>query len=405
MLINPIDVASPKALNVLAIGHDASLTGAPLLLLSYLREASKKNFNMTFRALIFDGGMLSSDFSDEVETLILLNSKSPATFLSRLLQKFSQGLRDPDITNNILRKWLRLHPSPNVIYVNTVASISGLRKVKKCLSVIPPVVIHVHELEWLLLKYQDQDNIKEELQNAFKIIVPSVAVATALENTFGIAMSQIEIIHEWLCMPIKPNEYRARFRLKVRRELGLSSSDILCITVGKVQWRKGSDLMPMIAKKCTKASPLMHLAWVGTCTDDERLQQNLEKNKMGLSRLHWVNEQQDPYPYFAAADLYILPSREDPYPVAMVEAALFGLPIICFEQGGGAPEFIRSGCGIAIPYLEVDQFASAILALSSDPRKRALMGRIGVKHVLESHTVQHAEPLISRILLEASGKY
>jgi glycosyltransferase involved in cell wall biosynthesis len=394
------DVANCNPVNILAIGHDASLTGAPLLLLSYLREAIQTRTHLAIRALILDGGRLSGQFAKDFDTFLPVDSERAAAWM-RLIRRIGQKLRNTGPDSN-LKYWLRQRPAPNVIYVNTVASISGLRMVKQCLLINPPVVIHVHELDWLLLKYQEQDNIKDELDRASSIIVPSAVVAEALGRRLSVPSSKIKIIHEWVSKPIDADEYKSKYRSKIRAELGLVSSDTLCVAVGKVQWRKGSDLMALIAKKCTQSNPSIHLAWVGSSNQDEMIQQDLEQSKMGLSQLYWVKEQDDPYPYFAAADIFILPSREDPYPVAMIEAALFGLPIICFEQGGGAPEFIRNGCGIAVPYLDIDLFASAIVALSDQPRKRQSMGEAAIKHALKRHTVQHAEPQISRILFDAA---
>ena len=61
---------------------------------------------------------------------------------------------------------------------------------------------------------------------------------------------------------------------------------------------------------------------------------------MGLNNsFELVGETDDVYSYFQRADLLFLSSREDPFPLVMLEAAVFNLPVIYFQGTGGAEEF------------------------------------------------------------------
>ena len=50
----------------------------------------------------------------------------------------------------------------------------------------------------------------------------------------------------------------------------------------------------------------------------------------------------NPYPYYSAADIVVLPSRIDPFPFVMLEAGLMRKPFIGSRTGGIA-EFIEDG--------------------------------------------------------------
>ena len=74
--------------------------------------------------------------------------------------------------------------------------------------------------------------------------------------------------------------------------------------------------------------------------------------------------------YFAAADAFALTSREDPFPRVVMEAMAHDTPVVAFEYGGGAPEALRDGCGVVVPYLNVREMARSLSQLAEAPRYR-----------------------------------
>jgi glycosyltransferase involved in cell wall biosynthesis len=64
--------------------------------------------------------------------------------------------------------------------------------------------------------------------------------------------------------------------------------------------------------------------------------------------------------FYASIDLFLLTSREDPYPLVVLEAASYGKPTICFEGAGGAVEFVAHDAGTVVPFVSVEEMAQAI---------------------------------------------
>jgi glycosyltransferase involved in cell wall biosynthesis len=148
----------------------------------------------------------------------------------------------------------------------------------------------------------------------------------------------------------------------------------------------------------------MHFVWIGHGSDDYLMQLHVEISRMGISNnCHFVGEQQDPYPFFAAADIFLLPSREDPYPVVMIEAALFSLPIVCFDQAGGASEFINEQLGVSVPYLDVALFAKATVELAFNPAMKTPTDASSLIKILDEHMLSNVEPKLSKVLLNSIG--
>ena len=63
------------------------------------------------------------------------------------------------------------------------------------------------------------------------------------------------------------------------------------------------------------------------------------------------------------ADLLALVSLEDSFPLVGLEAALQGTPTICFQGGGGMPEFVSDDAGFAVAYLDVEEMSLQIASL------------------------------------------
>lgn len=74
-----------------------------------------------------------------------------------------------------------------------------------------------------------------------------------------------------------------------------------------------------------------------------------------------------------------------------MEAAALGVPIVTFDNGG-APELVAKGCGVVVPYLDVEGMAEAIVALVGDPDRRHALGERGREVVLAEHTVESGGP-------------
>lgn len=67
---------------------------------------------------------------------------------------------------------------------------------------------------------------------------------------------------------------------------------------------------------------------------------------------------------FLQSGALVMPSRFDPWPLALVEAAAAGLPIICSDACGSAVENVRDGFnGYVLPTGDVDALAGAMLRL------------------------------------------
>ena len=85
---------------------------------------------------------------------------------------------------------------------------------------------------------------------------------------------------------------------------------------------------------------------------------------------------------YAAADLFVLPSRYEGYGMVITEAVAAGLPVLT-TSGGALGETLPHGAGLALPVDDVDTFASALRDLLSN-REHRLQLRDGARRARSS---------------------
>jgi glycosyltransferase involved in cell wall biosynthesis len=97
-------------------------------------------------------------------------------------------------------------------------------------------------------------------------------------------------------------------------------------------------------------------------------------NSSGVGKqVRFVGGASTPLPFMIAADVFLLPSREDPFPLVCLESADCGVPTICFAEAGGMPDFVGSDCGVVVSHLDVQQMAAELgLLLNDETRTRRL---------------------------------
>ena len=119
---------------------------------------------------------------------------------------------------------------------------------------------------------------------------------------------------------------------------------------------------------------------------------------LGLTQyVRFVGTQPNPLNYFAAFDVFTLTSRSDSFPLVVLEAATLGKPSVCFDETGGAREFIENDCGFVVPHLDVMAMADAVLNLLGSPDLRTRLGE-NAKAKVQAYDVAVAAPKIWNVI-------
>jgi UDP-glucose:(heptosyl)LPS alpha-1,3-glucosyltransferase len=81
---------------------------------------------------------------------------------------------------------------------------------------------------------------------------------------------------------------------------------------------------------------------------------------------------QDPKPYYAAADVFVMASLYEPFANASMEALAMGLPVVTSSKSGAAEILDNGNTGYVCDARDVAGFAAAIHELADDGKRSAM---------------------------------
>jgi glycosyltransferase involved in cell wall biosynthesis len=355
--------------SILFISHDAGRTGAPFVLLHFLGWL-KANTDFELTTLSRRDGPLLPEFAKLGETIVL--APNPATH--------------PGWIRGAARRlgWDRLHRMRSLqtlrnrpfqlLYSNTVTNGDLLAKLSRPGT---PVITHIHELTYWIER-SGRKNWEQVRRHTTHFVAASEAVSSNLIRHYQIPSSQISVVHEFIPAEKCGAQVETEQRSKIRATMGIPAEAFVVVGSGMETWRKGKDLFVQLAACIRRRHPprLVYFVWVGSPGDeDDQRQLTHDVTAAGLADcVRWTGEVNNPLDYFSCFDAFVMVSREDPFPLVCLEAALLGLPIVCFANAGGAPELVEADCGFVVDYLDIDAMADKVQLLAQDETLRRRLG-------------------------------
>jgi len=382
---------------VLFVSHDATCTGAPILLLNLLSWL-KINSDISFQILFRNDGPLLSEF----EPL------APVIDLKRYFKDFNlfqKGLRrigfkeffEKKKEDNLIEKLSQ--EKFNIIYTNTITNGETLELLSKLNC---KVICHVHELEFTIKYLTGLDKFRKTQDQTDYYIAVSDAVKSNLIEKHGIEQEKIGLVYGFTDERENAREKNPNTKVEIRKELGIKESDLIVGASGTTDWRKGPDLFIQLAYATHREIPgdSVHFVWMGGQNhgiEFEKLWYDVKK--LGLEEtIHFIGHKKNPSDYFMSFDVFTLVSREDPFPLVCLEAASIGLPILCFDKAGGMGEFVEEDCGFVLPYLDIEAMAEKLVLLLKSDELRQKFSQRAVLKVRERHDIRVVAPKILHIL-------
>lgn len=377
---------------VLFVIPTADRNGATAELLHFLRWF-KAHSVRPFSALFGAGGDFLSEYSRVVETWPADRSHwCPGGVRSRAFNSIGFGGFARAAEKRDVRRFAG-GCSPAVIYVNSLTTENS--RLVALLGMRVPVLMWVHELEWFMQR-QAGPNLPAVLSQATRFIACSNAVRENLIRHHEIAPDRIDTVHEGI--PVVGVEAQ-RSREEILQELGLPNDAVLVIASGLLYWGKGADLFVQLAAGVCRRRPNTYFAWIGQASPEQILQFTHDIHLAGLGgRVRHTGAVSRPTDYFAAADAFVLTSREDSFPLVCLEAAALGKPIVCFADAGGMPEFVESDCGFVVPYLDIGAMAERVIFLLDSRECRLRMGEAARRKVAQHYDINVTAPRIMNII-------
>ena len=186
-------------------------------------------------------------------------------------------------------------------------------------------------------------------------------------------------------------------KVAARRSLALPTNKTVVLFVGRLEPVKGVDLLLAAWAQLSdhvRAKALLIL--VGDGTERENLKTMTVSLGIEQSAI-LTGPKQSVRQYYAAADVFVLPSRSEGMPLALLEAMACGLPSIV-SNVGGVPEVIRHGInGLLFEPEDCRKLAEELASELTREDQRRLRGQRARRCILRHMNVDDAVEKVNDI--------
>jgi N-acetyl-alpha-D-glucosaminyl L-malate synthase BshA len=186
------------------------------------------------------------------------------------------------------------------------------------------------------------------------------------------------------------DEWRRRDEPELRARLRRSSDTWVVVHVSNFRPVKRVDVVLEVFRLMLERVKAV-LLMIGDGPDRSALEKRVAD--LGLGEVvQFVGEQRDLVSWLSASDLFLLPSSQESFGLAALEAMACQVPVIA-SRVGGLPEVIEDGVtGVLCPPDAIAQMAERGVELLTDPARRAWMGQAAAAHVRARYCVDAVVP-------------
>ena len=361
---------------ILFISHCALRNGAPILLLN-IGKLLKESGNYEIMNLLRSGGELEPEFS-KLGVTFIWTDYFPLNRNRKIIQRILYRFYLKKIEERKINKLITRLRESDFIINNTITNGELLEKLVEGYN--GKVISYIHELKMSTLKFASVGGVDLTVKYSHNYITPCLAVKYYLQNEFNISSSKISVLNSYIP--------------QIKSSMGVTETRSINNTLvvgcsGTTDFRKGFDLFILLVKFISSQNTqnCYKFIWKGVHPGSELYQQGIEDiEKADLNDLiKFYPADDDMGSFYNSIDVFLLLSREDPYPLVVLEAASFGKPTICFDNAGGAPEFVQDDAGSVVPYLDIAALANELLLYQSNPHLISQKGNIAKERVHQKH--------------------
>ncbi len=255
-----------------------------------------------------------------------------------------------------------------------------------------PVRIVTEHLPYLLTHQGQIQDHRETTKLAHRVIT----VSEGSRRTFlarGYPSEQFICIHNGI-EPLTPPPREEGKR--VRQALGVPAGAPLLLNVARLTSQKGHDTLLAALPHILAHHPRARLACVGQGPEQPRLL--AQARELGVeAAVCFLGHRSDVPALMGAANLFVLPSRFEGHPLAVLEALSCGLPVVGTRVCGLDEAVIDGETGLLVEPDRPDDLAGAVVELLADGERRRRMGRAGRRFVAERHNARQMAQATTRL--------
>jgi len=236
-------------------------------------------------------------------------------------------------------------------------------------------IFFVHEMEWVMnicdIKkytkyYKDENNL---------FIACSDSVKQALVNVLNLSEDKIEVLYSFInpdSIKNGPQEFLEISQEPTNTQPAVKKQFTIGFS-GTFELRKSADLLLPLVIEIKKKIANPKIFWIGASpflVEPRTFNLIMHDVKIGgfEKDVHFIPKSIDHFKYYKQFDVFVMISREDPFPLVNLEMGALGIPVICFDKSGGSSFYVNHGCGVTAPFMDISAVADEIYKLYSTPQ-------------------------------------
>ncbi|MDA9127605.1 glycosyltransferase family 4 protein [Flavobacteriaceae bacterium] len=347
--------------------------------MKWLKEHKPK---LVFDVLALNGGEIEEEFRSIATNYYHykeLTKSNPTKFFKRQLirLRFTKKANPKETLFAVLAK-----NKYDVIYANSAPSLPLATEIKNILYGAK-LIFHVHELEIVLKHHLDKK--RPLFHNVNRFIAVSEMVKTNLIENWGVNHKSIDVVYEFseIQMPSEPKKETEEFIV------GAS---------GTVQSRKGSDLFLYVANYVIAKIPeaKIKFIWLGKHLQNDYVLNDVKRLNID-DQVFFIGEREDVENVLMDFDVFLMTSREDPFPLVCIEIGMLGKPIVSFEGATGTNEVLKNAGGFIVPYLSIEDMGDKVINYYKDAKLKHKHGQLN-RLIFDRFNAENICPEILRVI-------
>lgn len=252
----------------------------------------------------------------------------------------------------------------------------------------------------------------EVLKRSDALVAESPASKQHMIREYGVDPASVQIIP----CGVDTTLFHPRDRLQARRALALPETTPLVLFVGRLQPLKGLDTLLRAVHLVRQQYPTLQTLIVGGGVDEGDPHEAEELGRLRVLAAHLgltpsltftrAQPQETLAQYYAAADVFVMPSHYESFGMVVLEAMACGTPVVASRVGGLASTVIHERTGLLAPVGEWQSFAQAIMRVLESPTLRDLCRQAGVQRAQMyawPRVVERNVQLYNRLLWQQSA--